>query len=198
MFHADLTMFWQRKHWRKKLKKAEPKTPLEPLDPPPVRGKAESPSEPNTPAPTPTPPPTPTPLYPNDWTEISEYVREYQETDKHTFHKPGDRDCVAIDRNQWMDYDYFYIQLVQDPYVTPSDVSFQARIVLPATYSAGCSSFGSCDMHGGAGETTTPAEDPWFCVRPAPGKCANFNDGSYVVAIQAYLPMPPPPPPPTP
>ena len=54
-------MFWQRKHWRKKLKKAESKTPLEPLDPPSVRGKAESPPEPNTPAPTPTPSPTPTP-----------------------------------------------------------------------------------------------------------------------------------------
>jgi type IV secretory pathway TraG/TraD family ATPase VirD4 len=42
MFHADLTMFWQRKDWQRKLKKAEPKTPLEPLDPLPVRGKAES------------------------------------------------------------------------------------------------------------------------------------------------------------
>jgi hypothetical protein len=42
-------------------------------------------------------------LHPNDWTEGSEYVREYQENDKRTFHKPGDRDCVAIDRNQWMD-----------------------------------------------------------------------------------------------
>ena len=45
MFHADLTMFWQRKDWQKKLKKAEPKTPLEPLDSLP-RGKAESPPEP--------------------------------------------------------------------------------------------------------------------------------------------------------
>jgi type IV secretory pathway TraG/TraD family ATPase VirD4 len=43
MFHADLTMFWQRKDWQRKLKKAEPKTLLEPLDPLPVRGKAESP-----------------------------------------------------------------------------------------------------------------------------------------------------------
>jgi len=46
IFHADLTLFWQRKDWQKKLKKAEPKAPLEPLDPLPVRGKAESPPEP--------------------------------------------------------------------------------------------------------------------------------------------------------
>jgi hypothetical protein len=138
-------------------------------------------------------------LHPDDWTEGSEYVREYQETDKRTFHKPGDHDCVAIDRNQWMDYDHFYIQLVEDPYVTPSDVSSQVRIVLPATYAAGCSDLDSCDMHGGAGDTTTPSEDPWFCVRPAPGKCADSNDGSYVVTVRAHLPMPePPPPPPTP
>jgi len=37
MFHADLTMFWQRKDWQRRLKKAEPKTPLEPLDPLPLR-----------------------------------------------------------------------------------------------------------------------------------------------------------------
>jgi hypothetical protein len=93
---------------------------------------------------------------------------------------------------------WFHIELIQDPYVTPSDVSSQARIVLPATCAAGCSGFGSCDMHGGAGETTTPAEDPWFRVRPAPSKCANLDDGSYIVTIQGYLPEPPPPPPPTP
>jgi hypothetical protein len=134
-------------------------------------------------------------LYPDNWTQTSEYVREYQEIDKRTFHKPGDRDCVAIDRNQWMDYDHFHIQLVQDPY-TSSGVSSQVKIELLTSYSAGCSDFASCDMHGGAGDTTMPSEDPWFCVRPAPGKCADFDDGSYIVAIQAHLPMPPPPPPP--
>jgi hypothetical protein len=98
-----------------------------------------------------------------------------------------------------MDYDYFYIQFVQDLCVTPSDVTSQARIVLPATYAAGCGGFGSCDMHGGAGDITMPSEAPWFCVRPAPSKCADLDDGSYVVAIQAHLPLPePPPPPPTP
>jgi hypothetical protein len=75
----------------------------------------------------------------------------------------------------------------------------QVKIELLASYSAGCSGFDSCAMHGGAGETTTPAEDPWFCVRPAPSKCADVDDGSYIVTIQGHLPMPtPPPPPPTP
>jgi len=138
-------------------------------------------------------------LHPDDWTEGSEYVREYQETDKHTFHRTGDRDCMAINRQQWMNYDHFDIQVIQDPYVSASIVTSQARIELPASYSAGCSSYHSCDMHGGAGEITMPSEDPWFCVRPAPSKCADFDDGSYIVTIQAHLPMPtPPPPPPTP
>jgi len=47
--------------------------------------------------------------------------------------------------------------------------------------------------YGGADDTTPPPEDPWFCVRSAPSKCADF-DGSYIVAIQAHLPMPPLPP----
>ena len=59
----------------------------------------------------------------------------------------------------------------------------------------GGSSLGGLD-NGGAGEITMPSEDPWFCVRPAPGKCADFDDGSYVVTIQAHLPMPTLPPPP--
>jgi hypothetical protein len=103
---------------------------------------------------------------------------------------------MAINRQQWMDYDHFDIQVIQDPYVSASTVTSQARIELPASYSAGCSSYHSCDMHGGAGEITMPSEDPWFCVRPAPSKCADFDDGSYIVTIQAHLPMPPPPPPP--
>jgi hypothetical protein len=37
MFRAELTMFWQRKDWQKKLKKAEPKAPMEPLDPLPAQ-----------------------------------------------------------------------------------------------------------------------------------------------------------------
>jgi len=137
-------------------------------------------------------------LHPDTWDEVSEYIREYREDEKRTFHKPGDQDCLEIDRDEWMGYDHFHIELIQDPYVTPSDVSSQARIVLPATYSAGCSGFGSCDMHGGTGDTTPPSEDPWFCVRPAPSKCADFDDGSYIVTIQGHLPMPPPPPPPPP
>jgi hypothetical protein len=74
-------------------------------------------------------------------------------------------------------------------------VSSQVKIELLASYSAGCSGFDSCDMHGGVGDTTPPSEAPWFCVRPAPSKCADFDDGSYVVVIQGHLPMPPPPPP---
>jgi hypothetical protein len=35
-----------------------------------------------------------------------------------------------------------------------------------------------------------PAEDTWFCVRPAPSKCADMDDGSYIVAIQGHLPTP--------
>jgi hypothetical protein len=42
---------------------------------------------------------------------------------------------------------------------------------------------------------TTPSEDPSFCVYPLPSKCADFDDGSYIVTIQAHLPMPEPPPP---
>jgi len=137
-------------------------------------------------------------LHPDTWDEV-EGIREYRENERRTFHKPGDQDCLKIARDEWVGYDHFHIELIQDPYVTPSDVSSQARIVLSAAYSAGCSDFGSCDMHGGAGETTTPAEDPWFCVRPAPGKCADLDDGSYTITIQGYPPAPPPPPPlPTP
>jgi len=76
-------------------------------------------------------------------------------------------------------------------------VSSQVKIELLASYSADCSGFDSCDMHGGAGDATTPSEAPWFCVRPAPGKCADFDDGSYIVTVQGHLPMPPPPPLPT-
>ena len=94
---------------------------------------------------------------------------------------------------------YIYIQVIQDPYVSASTVTSQARIEL-LSYNAGCDSPGSCTMQGGASlGGTTPSEDPWFCVRPAPSKCADLDDGSYVVAIQARLPTPePPPPPPTP
>jgi hypothetical protein len=65
-----------------------------------------------------------------------------------------------------------------------------------SSYNAGCSSPGSCTMHSGASlGGTTPPEDPWFCVRPAPSKCADFDDGSYIITIQAHLPTPTPPPP---
>ncbi|MFB0536583.1 MAG: hypothetical protein ACETWR_16560 [Anaerolineae bacterium] len=112
-------------------------------------------------------------LHPDDWAEGSEYVREYEETDKHTFHRPGDRDCMAINRHQWMDYDHFDIQITQAPYVSASTVASQARIELPS-YNAGCSSPGSCTMQGGASlGGTTPPDDLWFCVRPALSKCAD-------------------------
>jgi hypothetical protein len=71
-------------------------------------------------------------------------------------------------------------------------VSSRVKIELLASYSAGSSRFDWCEMHGG--DTTMPPEDPWFCVRPSPGKCADFDDGSYVVAVQGHLPPPRPPP----
>ena len=75
-------------------------------------------------------------------------------------------------------------------------MSSQVKIELLTFYFTVCSGFDSCDMHGGAGETTMPSEDPWFCVRPALSKwCTDLDDESYVVAIQAHLAMPTPPPP---
>jgi len=80
--------------------------------------------------------------------------------DQHTFHRPGDRDCMAINRHQWMDYDHFHIQVIQAPYASASTVTSQTRIELPS-YHADCDSRGSCIMQGGAslgGET--PSEAP--------------------------------------
>jgi hypothetical protein len=77
----------------------------------------------------------------------------------------------------------FHIQVVQGSYVSAPAVPSQARIELPS-YHASCDSPGSCTMHGGASlDGETPSEAPWFCVRPAPSKCADLDDGSYVVTI---------------